>query len=76
MITISKSELKARMLKIFRQIEENGEKIIVTSNKVPVIEITPIKKKKNPGEVFADIEQKPVYYEDPLQNTEEEWSEL
>ena len=35
MQTISKSRLKAHMLRIFREIEESGEDIIVTGSKSP-----------------------------------------
>jgi len=30
MVTISKRKLKARMLEVFRAIEENGEEVVVT----------------------------------------------
>ena len=38
---ISKSVLKPRMLKIFRQIEETKEEIIVTDHGKPVLKISP-----------------------------------
>ena len=54
MLTISKSELKAQMLQIFRQIEESGEELIVTDRNQPVLRIQPIKQKRTVEEVFAD----------------------
>ena len=45
MTTISKSKLKAHMLRIFREIEQTGEDLIVTDHNQPVLRISPIKKK-------------------------------
>ena len=43
---ISKSKLKANMLRIFREIEETGEEWIVTDHNRPVLRIQPIAQKK------------------------------
>ena len=51
--TISKDELKARMLEIFREVEESGQELIVTDNGKPVLKITPIKEKATVEEVFG-----------------------
>ena len=47
MDTISKSKLKANLLRIFRQIEESGEELIVTDRGRAVLPIQPIAQ-KNP----------------------------
>lgn len=55
MLTVSKSALKARMLEFFRRIEESGEPIIVTSNRVPVLKIVPLRRPRTAAELFADV---------------------
>ena len=72
---VSKSALKAKMLEYFRQVEETGDELVVTDNNVPVLRITPIRKRIPAAEMFADLRGKVEYFEDPLAPTEEEWSE-
>lgn len=69
---ISKSALKARMLEVFRRVEETGEELIVTDNNEPVLRVVPIRKRRSAREVFADV-QGVVYHEDPLAPTTDEW---
>jgi antitoxin (DNA-binding transcriptional repressor) of toxin-antitoxin stability system len=76
MLTISKSKLKAQMLKIFREIEESGEEVIVTDNNRPVLRIQPIVQKRSVEEIFAPIRGKVIFYEDPNTPTIDEWSEV
>ena len=64
MITISKSKLKAKMLSIFREIEQTGEEIIVTDNKRPVLKISPIRSGKTVEEAFGSYRGKVKYHED------------
>ena len=75
-ITISKSKLKANMLKIFREIEANGDEIIVTDHNKPVLKITPINRKKTVAEAFADWRGK-VEFDDEVLNesTLSEWDD-
>ena len=73
MITISKSKLKAHMLRIFREIEESGEELIVTDHGKPVLKINPIKKQKSIQDVFADLQGKITFHEDPTTPTTDEW---
>ncbi len=76
MNTISKSQLKTHMLRIFREIEESGEEIIVTDHKKPVLKITPIEYGKTVEEVFGSLQGKVIYNEDINTPTENEWSEV
>ena len=55
MTSISKSKLKANMFRIFRDIEESGEELIVTDHNRPVLRIQPIDRKKTVEEVFGAI---------------------
>ena len=73
MITISKGKLKAQMLQVFRELEQNGEEAIITDNNRPVLIIRPIAKKRNVEEVFADFRGKVIFHEDPNASTTADW---
>ncbi len=73
---ISKSKLKAKMLEVFRQIEESGEELIVTDKGRPVLKITPIKQKSTVEELFGDVQGKVTYLEDINTPTIDEWDEV
>ena len=76
MITVSKGTLQKNVHEYIRRVEERGEEIIVTSNKVPVIRITPLKKARNVNDLFADIRGKVKYHKDILIPETEEWGEI
>ena len=73
--TISKSKLKAKMLEIFRDLEESGDELVVTNNGKPVLKIVPLKEKGNVTEMFNGIQGKVTYLEDINSPTHQEWSE-
>jgi antitoxin (DNA-binding transcriptional repressor) of toxin-antitoxin stability system len=74
-LTISKGKLKARMLEIFREIEQSGQELIVTDNGKPVLKIVPILPKKTVEEVFGDLFGKVVIHEDINTPTIDEWED-
>ena len=76
MQTISKSKLKAEMLRIFREIEQSGQELIVTDNNRPVLIIRPLSHGVGVEELFADYRGKIVFKEDPNAPTSEDWEEL
>ncbi len=76
MLTISKSKLKTNMLRIFRQIEQTGEEVIVTDNNRPVLRIQPIVGKQSVDEVFAPYRGGIIIHEPLDTPTTEEWSEI
>ncbi len=76
MNTISKSRLKANMLRIFREVENSGEELIVTDNNKPVLRILPIKRGKTVEEIFGPLQGKVVYHEDINAPTSEDWSDI
>ena len=80
MQTISKSKLKPQMLRIFREIEENGEGVIITDRGRPTLKIEPIKpiaKKLSVEKIFGpDIQGKVIFHEDPNTPTIEEWEDV
>ena len=75
MASISKIKLKANMVRIFRDIEESGEELIVTDHNRPVLRIQPIDQKKTAEEVFGAIQGGVVYREDIDTPTTDEWAE-
>ena len=76
MPSISKSKLKANMLRVFRDIEETGEEWVVTDHNRPVLRILPIVRKKSVEEVFSGIQSQVVYREDINLPTTGEWGPL
>jgi antitoxin (DNA-binding transcriptional repressor) of toxin-antitoxin stability system len=71
--TVSKSHLKANMLKIFRELEVNNEELIVTDNNTPVLLITPIKKTESVDALFGDLRGQVIYHEAIDIPSLEEW---
>ncbi len=76
MQSISNSKLKAAMLKVFREIEETGEELIVTHNRRPVLRIQPIRTRQPVDIVFQGLRGKVVYHEDINTPTTDEWDEV
>ena len=76
MPSVSKSKLQANMLRIFRDIEETGEELIVIDGNRPVLRIQPIVKKKTVEEVFGPLQGKVIYREDIDMPTTDEWEAL
>jgi antitoxin (DNA-binding transcriptional repressor) of toxin-antitoxin stability system len=71
--TISKSKLKAKMLEIFRQLEESGDELIVTDHGKPVLKIVPIKQKSTVADLFGSLQGQVSYLEDINTTTLSEW---
>lgn len=60
MNVISKGKLKARMLEVFREVEQTGEPIIVTDRGREVLEIRPVKSKSpTVSDVLAEYRSGP-----------------
>ena len=75
MPSISKSRLKAHMLRIFREIEDTGEEWTVTDHNRPVLRIQRIERKKTVEEAFGVVQGKVTYHEDADTPTTDEWAE-
>ena len=75
MATVSKSALKAKMLKYFREVEESGEELVVTDNGRPVLKVVPLRHRVPAAEVFSDVRGRVVYHADVLEPETDEWSE-
>ena len=76
MQTVSQSKMKAEMLRIFREVEQNGEELIVTDNNRPVLSIRPLTYGRSVEEVFADFQGKIIFHEDPDTPTSDDWEDL
>ena len=75
MPTISKSKLKANMLRVFRDIEASGEDLIVTDRNRPVLRIQPIGRRKRVEELFGSFQGQLVFHEDVDAATTGEWAD-
>lgn len=53
--TVSKSALKAHMLELFRQVEDTGEELVVTSHGRPVLKVIPFRRAEGVEEVMGDL---------------------
>jgi antitoxin (DNA-binding transcriptional repressor) of toxin-antitoxin stability system len=60
-MTVSKSRLKAHMLRIFREIEQSGEELIVTDHGKPVLTVTPLRSGQPVNAVFAAFQGQVSY---------------
>ena len=50
------------MLRLFREIERDGQELVVTDHNKPVLKITPIKNEHSVEEVFAGARGQVVYH--------------
>lgn len=73
MPTISKTKLKANMLRVFREIEASGEELIVTDRNRPVLRIQPIGSKKSVEELFGSFHGQLIFNEDVNAPTVDDW---
>jgi antitoxin (DNA-binding transcriptional repressor) of toxin-antitoxin stability system len=76
MAEMSKTKLKAHMLKVFREIERSGEPLIVTDRGKPTLRIEPIQRKRSVEEVFGHLRGKVHFTGDPDEPTAGEWEGL
>ncbi|MFA5505002.1 MAG: type II toxin-antitoxin system prevent-host-death family antitoxin [Vulcanimicrobiota bacterium] len=76
MRSISKSKLKTHLLKVFRELEDSGEELIVTDRNRPVLRIVPYKERKDVKDAFSDIRGKLSLFEDPDLPTQDEWGDI
>lgn len=76
MTEMSKTKLKAQMLKVFREIEQSGEPLIVTDRGKPTLRIEPIQRKRSVEQVFGHLRGKVLFVGDPNEPTVGEWEDL
>jgi antitoxin (DNA-binding transcriptional repressor) of toxin-antitoxin stability system len=73
---VSKGLMKAKMLEYFRKVQQTGDAIIVTDNRIPVVKIIPIRKKMTPKEIFGKLQGKVKYFEPLNRPTSDEWGDI
>lgn len=61
MKTVSKSYLKAHMLRIFREIERSKEELVVTDNNRPVLKVVPIDLEQSVTDTFTGLTGQVTY---------------
>jgi antitoxin (DNA-binding transcriptional repressor) of toxin-antitoxin stability system len=64
-IVISKSQFKPRALKYFRQVEQSGEKLIITDYSRPVVKIVPYH--EDPQDTLKELRGSLVHYHAPCE---------
>jgi prevent-host-death family protein len=72
---VSKSKLKPKMLEYFRNVEETGEPIVVTSHNKPVIKIEPIHSSLKVSDVFGAYWGKVRIPKNVMEPETDEWGE-
>lgn len=73
--TVSKSRFKPQALKYFREIQENGQDLIITDHGKPVLKISPFHNK--PQAVLEELRNSVLRYDDPLDPVaEDDWDVL
>lgn len=73
MNSVSKSELKAKMLEYLRQVEQTGEELVITDNRKPVLKVVPIKSGSKVNDVFDKHRTKIGKVSDVLAPLTDEW---
>lgn len=73
MTHVSKSELKRRMLEIFREIERTGKSVIVTDHRIPVLEVVPLRTGATAEKLFGPYRARITVDDAALESTEDEW---
>ncbi len=72
---ISKSAFKPQALKYFRQIEEQGQELIITDHARPVIKIIPFR--QEPHVILEELRNSVIHYDDPLRPVgQDDWEAL
>ena len=72
---ISKSSFKPQALKYFRQIQEQGQELIITDHAKPVIRITPFR--EEPHIILEELRNSVIRYDDPFKPVgEDDWEAL
>lgn len=75
MKSVSKSQLKPRLLEYLREVEETRKPLVVTDRGKPVVKVVPYA--DDPDEIRERLRNSVVRYDDPTEPVDlEEWSVL
>jgi prevent-host-death family protein len=73
--TVSKSQIKARALEYFREVERTGQELIITDRGKPVLKLVPYR--HDPQEALKALRDTVVRYEAPTEPVgEDDWEAL
>jgi len=74
-VVVSKSKFKPHALEYFRQVEETGEEIVITSHGQPVLKVVPYS--ENPMATLESLRNTVMKYEKPFEPVAvKEWEAL
>jgi prevent-host-death family protein len=71
---VTKSQFKPHALEYFRQIEQTGEEVVITSHGKPVLKVVPYTEK--PADALKALRGSVVKYDEPTRPTGEKWEGL
>ncbi|MCU0649323.1 MAG: type II toxin-antitoxin system prevent-host-death family antitoxin [Gemmatimonadaceae bacterium] len=73
MLTVSKTELEAKLFEYLREVETSGDEVVVTDGGVPVARIVPVCNGLSVDEAFADLRGRLQWTRDLDGPTVDEW---
>jgi prevent-host-death family protein len=73
MLTVSKTELEAKLFEYLREVETSGAEVVVTDGGVPVARIVPVRNGLSVNEAFADLRGRLQWTRDLDEPTVDEW---
>jgi prevent-host-death family protein len=71
---VTKSQFKPHALEYFRQIEQTGEEVVITSHGKPVLKVVPYTER--PADALKALRGSVVKYDAPTRPTGEKWKGL
>ncbi len=72
---VSKSSFKPHALKYFRQVQKNGQELIITDHAKPVIRIVPFREEEQV--ILKELRHSVIRYDDPFKPVgQDDWETL
>ncbi|MEN8199694.1 MAG: type II toxin-antitoxin system Phd/YefM family antitoxin [Thermodesulfobacteriota bacterium] len=72
---VSKSRFKPQALKYFREIQENGQELVITHHGKPVLKI--VRFQQEPEAILEELKDSVLQFDDPLEPVPlEDWEPL
>lgn len=75
MVTVSKAQLKAKMLEYFRHVEQTGEELVVTNHGQPTLRVVPFTKRLSPDEAFGILRERAAEYGSVVEPETDDWED-
>jgi antitoxin (DNA-binding transcriptional repressor) of toxin-antitoxin stability system len=75
MVLVNTHEAKTKLSRLLMLVEEKGETVVICRNGVPVAELKPVKKVRDPLKMDKKL-QNVIFHADPMKPlSDEEWPE-